>query len=255
MTQPTPYGWFHIVSLVLTALIIVWLCLKHKNDSPKQVTNVVFFTALAVALLEVYKQINYSFSYTDGITFDYQWYAFPWQFCTTPMYIGLLAGIFRKGKLHDALCAYLTTYAVFAGLCVMFYPVDIYIDTIGINLQTTVCHCSMIIIGAYLFATGHVKLEHKTVLKAIPVFAIMIGIAVILNELAYAVGIVPTETFNMFFISRHCDPSLPVYCLVQGVVPFPWCLILYIAAFSIAAYLMLLIAMGAHRLATKKVSV
>lgn len=255
MVKPTPYGWFHIVSLVLTALVILWLCLKHKNDSSRQVTNVVFFTALVVALLEVYKQVNYSFSYEDGITFDYQWYAFPWQFCSSPMYIGLLAGIFRKGKVHDALCAYLATYAVFAGLCVMFYPVDIYISTIGINIQTTICHCSMIVIGAYLFATGHVKLEHKTVLKAIPVFAIMIAIAVILNEHAYAVGIVPEETFNMFFISRHCDPSLPVYSLVQAVVPYPWCLVIYIAAFSIAAYLMLLLAMGVHRLARKKVSV
>lgn len=253
MTTPTPYGWFHLVSLALTALVIVFLCLKHKNDSPRQVTNVVFITAVVVALLEVYKQINYSFSYEGGITFDYQWYAFPWQFCSTPMYVGLLAGIFRKGKVHDALCAYLATYAVFAGLCVMFYPVDIYISTIGINIQTTICHCSMIVIGAYLFATGHVKLAHKTILKAIPVFAIMVGIAVVLNELAFAVGIVPEETFNMFFISRHCDPSLPVYSLVQAVVPYPWCLVIYIAAFSIAAYLMLLIAMGVHRLAKKKV--
>ena len=82
----------------------------------------VLITALVVILLEIYKQINYTFSYEGAITFDYQWYAFPFQFCSTPMYVGLLVGLFRKGKIHDALCAYLATYAVFAGLCVMIYP-------------------------------------------------------------------------------------------------------------------------------------
>lgn len=250
MERPTPYGWFHLLSLALTALITVWVCIRGKNDSPDKVRRAVFWVAVTVALLEVYKQINYTFKVDDtGIAADYQWYAFPWQFCSTPMYAGLLAGIFRRGRVHDALCAYLATYAVFAGLCVMLYPVDIYIGTIGINIQTTICHCSMIVIGAYLFATGHVKLEHRTALKAIPVFAAAVGIAVVLNEVAYAVGIVPEETFNMFFVSPHCDPSLPVYSLVQAVVPYPWCLVIYIAAFSVAAYLVLLIAMGVHRLA------
>lgn len=253
MTRPDPYGWFHLLSLALTALLIVLVCRAAKNADSKKVINAVFWTAVAVAVLEVYKQINYTFRVEDGvIVTDYQWYAFPWQFCSTPMYVGLLAGIVRKGKVHDCLCAYLATYAVFAGLAVMLYPVDIYISTIGINLQTTVCHCSMLVIGAYLFASGHVKLEHKTVLRAMPVFAATVGIAAILNELAVVVGIMPDETFNMFFISPHCEGTLPVYSLVQQVVPFPWCLVLYIAVFTLAAYLVLLIAMGADALRRRK---
>lgn len=253
MTTPVPYGWFHLLSIALTAAIIAVLCIRCKNASSEQVRKTVLWTAVAVIILEVYKQINYTFTVTQtGIQADYQWYAFPWQFCSTPMYVGLLAGLTRKGKLHDSLCAYLATYAVFAGICVMASPGDIYVPTIGINIQTTICHCSMPIIGAYLFATGHVKLEHKTILKAIPVFAVMVGIAVVLNEVAYAVGIVPNETFNMFFVSRYCDPHLPVYSLVQAVVPYPWCLLLYIAGFSLAAYLVLLLAMAVHALAKKK---
>jgi hypothetical protein len=70
------------------------------------------------------------------------------------------------------------------------------------------------------------------------------------------VGIVPAETFNMFFVSRHCAPSLPVYSLVQAVVPYPWCLFIYIAGFTAAAYIMLLIAMLVKKIAnkTKKVA-
>ena len=59
------------------------------------------------------------------------------------------------------------------------------------------------------------------------------------------------ETFNMFFISPYCEPSLPVYSIVQACVPYPWCLIIYILAFSLAAFLVLLAAIGIGRLAAK----
>lgn len=248
MQTPQLFGWFHIVSLALTILCTVGMCHHHKKDSADRVRSVVFATAVIVAVLELYKQINYSFSYTNGITFDYQWYAFPFQFCSTPMYIGLLAGVVRKGKLQEALYAYLATFAVFAGASVMVYPADVFVGTVGINIQTVVCHGSMICVGVYLMYTGSVKLENRTIMKSLTVFACTVSVAVLLNEAAYWAGLLEHETFNMFFISRHCEPSLPVYSLVQLVVPYPWCLYVYIIGFTLAAYLILLIAMGVRKL-------
>lgn len=252
MTAPVPYGWFHLLWLSITAAIAVYLGYFRRNDNPEKVRCTVLWTAIVVAILEVYKQINYSFSYLDGIAYDYQWYAFPFQFCSTPMYIGLLAGLTQRGRVHKAACAYLATYAVFAGVCVMFYPTTVFISTIGINIQTMICHGSMIWIGVYLLATGYVKVEHKTVLWAIPVFAVCVALAAIGNEIAHATGLLETEDFNMFFISPYCDPHLPVYSLVQGVVPFPWCLVIYVLGFSLAAYIMLLIAMAVKAVAGKR---
>lgn len=252
MEAPTPYGWFHLLSLVATILITVYLCVFRKNDNPETIRRIVLLTAVIVIILEIYKQINYSFSYTDGIACDYQWYAFPFQFCSTPMYIGLLAGLTKKGRVHSAACAYLATYSVFAGVCVMLYPSTVFVNTIGINIQTMICHGSMIWIGVYLLATGYVKVEHKTVLRAIPIFAVCVVLAAVGNELAYQTGLLETEDFNMFFISPYCEPHLPVYSLVQGVVPFPWCLLIYILGFSLAAYLMLLAAIGIKALANNR---
>lgn len=249
METPTAFGWFHLLFIALAIVGAVVLCLLHKKNDPDRVRRIIFITAIAVLVLEMYKQINYSFSYSgEVIEFDYQWYAFPFQFCSTPMYVGLLAGIIKKGRVHDALCAYLATYALFAGVCVMVYPGDVFIGTIGINIQTMICHGSMISIGAYLLYSGHVKLQHKTILGAVAVFAVCVGSAAVMNEIAYFSGLLESETFNMFFISPHCDPSLPVYSLVQGIVPFPFCLIIYIAAFSLAAYVILLAAMGIKKL-------
>lgn len=249
---PSLYGTYHLIWLALTLLSTVFLCLFGKKATGKQVRSIVLAVAIVVILLEVYKQLCYTFDVTEeGLVSDFQWYAFPWQFCSMPMYVGLLAGLTKKGKIHDCACAFLATYAIFAGLCVMIYPGDVYIDTVGINIQTMVCHSTMIPVGAFLYASGHVKLEHKTILKALPVFTVAVGVAMGLNELAHATGLLETDTFNMFFISPYCAPSLPVYSLVQQAVPYPFCLIIYIAAFSLAAYLMLLAAIGIQRAAHK----
>ena len=253
MTRPPMYGWFHLLFCALTVIVAVVLCVCFKQGTERQARRIVLITAILVTVLEIYKQINYTFTYTDGaIVSDYQWYAFPWQFCSMPMYVGLLAGITKKGIMHDALCAFLGTHAIFAGLCVMLYPVDVFTSPIGINIQTMVCHGSMISVGVYLLYTGYVKLEHKTIVKASCVFCVALAVALIGNEIAYRTGLLETETFNMFFVSPYCEPSLPVYSAVQRAVAYPWCLIIYVAAFNLAAYLILLFAIAVKVIANRR---
>lgn len=244
MTTPAGYGWFHLFFFALSIGAGILLCMKYKNPTEKQMRTVLLIISITSIILEIYKQINYTFSPTEtGIEVDYQWYAFPWQFCSMPMYVGLIAGL-TKGKVHDASCAFLATYSTFAGLCVMIYPAQVFISTIGINLQTMICHGSMLTLGIFLLGTQYVTPEHRTILKALPVFSVAVLIAMGMNEAAHLAGITEAETFNMFFISPYEDPSLPVYSIVQQYVAYPWCLILYIAAFTLAAYLILLISMG-----------
>ncbi len=254
INAPKMLGGFHILWLFITAAATILLCRYFREE--RYIDKVVFITSVTAIVLEVYKQINYTFSVQDGvIVADYQWYAFPFQFCSMPMYVGLLASLLKKGRVKNALYAFLGTYGLFAGLCVMIYPNDVFCSILGINIQTMICHGSMVAIGIYLLYSGRVKPAHKTALKAMAVFAIAVGTAAILNELAFLVGIVPTETFNMFFISPHCEPSLPVYSLVQSVVPFPFCLIIYILAFSLAAYIILLVSMLIKKTFSKKQSI
>lgn len=248
---PAPYGSFHIASWVISILLAAVLCLCHRKDRPDRVRKVVFAISLAVLVLEVLKQINYSAGFPEGggIKWDYQWYAFPFQFCSVPMYVGVLQGIIKKGKVHDALCSFLATYAIFAGLCVMIYPGDVFTPTLFICIQTMVCHGTMLPIGIYLLYTGHVKTEQKTILKAMCVFGAAVVSAVILNEVMHLSGITGGETFNMFFVSRHFDCTLPVYSMVHNTVPFPINLLIYFLGFSAAAYLLLLAAIGIKKLA------
>ncbi len=243
MQIPLPYGTFHLLCLVAVAVLSVILG-RHGNKMKYETVNrIVLVTAIVTLILEVYKQVNFTFG--NGSTApSYQWYSFPWQFCSTPMYVGLLAWLCRRGRLQEALYSYLATFALFAGLAVMLYPTTVFVDTIGINIQTMVCHGGMVVIGVLLLASGQVRLEWRSLLRALPVFLFMVSTAAVMNEVAYRVGLPEGHVFNMFFISPYFEPSLPVYSLVQKALPFPWCLLVYVLGFTAAAGIVLGVPMG-----------
>ncbi len=241
MEVPAMYGWYHLLWLGITAGLTVLLCTRYRHCRPETVQRVVFWVAVVVALLELYKQVVLTLRVSDGtIVAKYPWHIFPWQFCSTPLYMGLLTGVFRKGKIHDALYAYLATFVVFAGLCVMLCPGDVFMNLVGINIQTMICHGSMIVVGVWLLATGSVPLNCASVWKASGVFAASLGLAIVLNEVMWYSGILGDQIFNMFYVSPHFPGTLAVYWVVQKAVAYPWCLIVYVAVFTAAAFLVML---------------
>ena len=234
-TVPSPFGFFHIISLLATVGAALLLYRIAPKGTEKQIRTIMLIVSLLNIVLEIYKQINFTFLY-NGTTIDvrYEWHIFPFQLCSTPMYIGLIAA-FSKGRLHRACCDFLATYGIFGGACVMLFPNEVFVDTIGINIQSMVCHGSMIAIGAYLFLSGYVKTEWKTILRAFCVFSVLVCIAVLLNEAAHQLGITEHDLFNMFFISPYYRTTLPVYTIAQDLLPFPWCIPAYMLVVTSAA--------------------
>ena len=240
MEVPLPYSPFHIF-FVLASIFAGFAISNHVERDASFVRRFLLRTSLLIVVLEIYKQINFSFCVEDGhIVFDYQWYAFPFQFCSTPMYIGLIAAVTKREALHRRLCAYLASYSLFAGISVMAYPVSVFTDTVGINIQTMVWHGGMIAMGIVLLRTGYVRASLRTVLEALPVFLVLVSAAAGMNEIAHQSGLLERETFNMFFISPYCAPSLPVYSLIQPLVPYPVSVLIYVAGFTAAAMIVLL---------------
>lgn len=252
MVEPHSFGWFHLMWIGILILSVVLLC-KYLKGTDKNVYNVVLISTVSALVLEVYKQMNYTFEVVDGeIITHYQWYAFPFQFCSMPMYIGILYCIFSKTNARHYFAAFLATFSIFGGLVVYIYPEQVFITTIGINIQTMVYHGAMVAVGVWLLYTQYVELKSKSILKAIPVFAGCLLVAVILNEVMVATKIIGDETFNMFYISPHFEGTLPLFCEVQKIVPYPYNLLIYVVVFSLAAYMMLLIAMLIKNISTKK---
>lgn len=242
MTTPTAYGWYHLMCLGIIIALSIGLSFAFRHASDKKIRIFLLITSIIMILLEIYKQFIFSYDIENNkIVWDYEWYAFPFQFCSTPMYIALIASLIKKGKVQDCLYSFLATFGLFAGALVMFYPGNVFMSYIGINIQTMFHHGMMAVIGIVLLTSKSVKIEHKTILKAGIVFLSLIITALLMNCIYVWLG--GAEDFNMFYISPYKECELVVFSTIQANTPYIVFLLSYVIGFGIAGYLILLIAM------------
>ncbi|MBE7073929.1 MAG: hypothetical protein E7379_02435 [Clostridiales bacterium] len=247
MDTPQHFGWFHLTAIGITVLLCITFGILMRKSGEKGIRIFLIVTSILLLILELYKQILYTYNPSTG-KWDYQWYVFPFQFCSVPMYVALIAGCCKKCKFRDFLYSFLATFGMFAGIITMILP-DVFTNLIGNNIQTMVHHGSMIIIGVVLFTSKSVEFKHKTILKALSVFAVFVSIA-LLFDCAY-IWLGGTETCNLFFISPYGQNHFPVFSDIQKI-SYPLFLGCYIVAFTLAAYIILLIAMFFNKLASCK---
>lgn len=242
MTPPGNYGWFHLLFLVLIIGVIVALIVFARDVSENKFRRIVLITWIVSLVFEIYKQIIFTFKVNNGvIEASYQWYSFPFQFCSSPLYVLPLIAFLKDGKVRNALMAFASTFMLFGGLAVMLYPNDVFCEFIGINIQTMVHHGLQLAMGIYIAVYNRKKLSFKFMWPGVIVFACFAVVAIAINEIGHAV--LPEHTFNMFFISRHHACTLPVLSMFYSdpanpLLPYPLFLIMYLIGFCLVALIM-----------------
>ena len=250
METPTNYSLFHLVSVAIIVVSTIAVCLLLKNSKQKTFRIFVFVCWALIFLLEVYKQLVFSFSLTDNKpVWDFQWYAFPFQLCSVQLYLLPFVVFLKDGKVRNAIMAFLTFFSFFGGLVVFIYPNDVFISMIGINIQTMVHHGLQVLLGIFFAVYNRKKLGFKYYLSGLIVFATCIAVAMSLNF------IVPTftnETFNMFYISPKFDCTLPVLSAIYPKVPYIVFLLLYVAGYSFIGLVIFLVFFAIAKLLNKE---
>lgn len=244
--KPTLYGWKHLLFLAIMIGGIVIVCFTCKNLTEKQFRIVMLVFGTTLMVLEVFKQLVFAYK-ADTNTWKYDWKQFPFQFCSVPMYIMFLVGLLKDCKFRDYLCSFLATFGLFAGLIVMLFPSTVLSDIVFRFSQSMIHHLSMVVGAMVVVVSKRVKFEHKTILKAMAVFATVMAIAVIMNIVFHLSG--NDASFNMFYIGPYDSCDIPVFKQIGdalnidadylhfGNLVF---ILLYFVAFSCAGYLILL---------------
>lgn len=257
MTRPTNYGWFHLMFFGIVILSTVLLCVFFKNCRDKTFRKIMLIGWVIMLALEIYKQLVFSFELGDDgtVTWEYLWYAFPYQLCSTPLYVLPFVAFMKESGVRDAFVAYMSLFALFGGVAVYFYPNDVFVQTIGINIQTMIHHGLQIVLGIFCTVYCRKKFNTKFLLKSIAVFAGAVTIAVLLNEAVYgafnAKGI--EDAFNMFYISRHFECTLPILSSIYAKVPYVAFIAIYIFGFAVISVILYLIQKGIILLTKNKV--
>lgn len=236
--KPTLYGTWHIVSILLTVALTVCAVLFLRNISDKKMRIIMFVAWFIMVFFEVGKQLLFSMRVEGDVAiWQYNWYSFPFQFCSTPFYTLPFIFLLKDCKLRRAIMSYIATFSLFAGIIVMILPTSVFNTYAFINTQTMVHHGMQVVLGAWMAAYNRDRLNLRFAASGLITFAGFSSVAMILNVVMpkYLATKGYTDAFNMFFISPYYNNDLPVLSAIYPQVPYIVYLMIYFLGFGLAA--------------------
>jgi len=181
--KPLVFGWFHLMWIGLLIIAITLTAMFLKKTTERQNKWILFTFSLTCIVVGVLKQLIYS--YHGGEGWSYQWYAFPFQFCSTPMYVGMIAAFLPDSKIRRAMYGFLAIYGMFGGLCIYVYPEQVFnTGYLFVQIQTMLYHGIIFLMGVYLIVSGRVESKKEFLLGGFSVFLSLVLLAEILNVIA-----------------------------------------------------------------------
>ena len=234
MERPNPYGWFHLMWIGLIIISIMILSIMKSKYNEKQLKWVLAIYGITAFILELIKQLIWSFNYdpiTSITTWKYTWYAAPFQLCTTPIFVSLICLFLKKGRARNSLLAYLSYITILGSIATVIMPDSCFVKTIEINIHTMFLHCGSLVLSIYLIM-NEIKPTKENLFGALKVFLVFVLFALMLDIIIYNSGILGDETFNMFYISPYFTSSLPIYDKLQEALPYLLYLLVYILSIS-----------------------
>ena len=238
METPNSLGCFHILWILIVIIFLIFLFILRKKHGEKQLKIVLGIYGIVAFILELLKQLIWSFNYdsiTNIVTWDYQWYSAPFQLCTTPIFISIICLFLKNNKLRKSLLSYMSFVTILGSIMTIILPDSCFTSDILINIHTMWLHYGSLVVSIYLLMSREVEINKKNFISSFIVFLIFVALAEILNITIYNLEILNGETFNMFYISPYFITHLPVFKTIQENVPFILYLLIYIEAIFIGS--------------------
>ncbi len=232
------------LSFCLVVILTTFLLCKYCRDADEKTFRKIIGAMFIVMFIgEALKQFAYPLSIVDGeAVYDYNWTSFPFQLCSTPIYVLPIVAFLPDSKVRDAAAAYLMTYGLIGGIAVYLIPSSVFVEAIFINYQTMIHHGIQIVSGIYIVAYYRRKLGKSFYLGGLSVFAVTYTVALLLNtvfrDILIQTGRIDEETtFNMFYISPKQGMMLPsLFDAMEQIPPIVY-MPGYFALLSLGAFL------------------
>lgn len=233
---PLPWGTYHLCCLGVLALCTVLLFAfgKRLRKNPRTVRRLTAGIGIFLLVIELFKQVLIGLHADEnGVYWDYPWYAFPFQLCSTPLYACIALLFCPEGRVRQALCCYLGTFGMIGGIAVMLIPSTVFVDTLFLDLHTMAWHICLVLLGVLQWSGGTIGMRFSDLCGGSIVFLICVCIAVALN---LSLPQYAEEGFNMFYLSPYVPISMSDFVeKLWENVPYPVYLIGYVLALLLAA--------------------
>lgn len=239
MDAPELFGSFHIIASLAAAFIAVLLAAVVSRKKDTNTVRTLAATGWILVILEIWKQLFLFHIVSNGA---YDWWYFPFQLCSVPMYLCVLLPLTSKRTRRTCL-TFLGGYTFVSAVATLIYPEDILRSYTALTVHGFVWHGLLLFISLVVLLTGSADTSARGLLRALGLFAILCVIAVGINVFAEPVmrntqGL-PHSWAAMFYLNPYHISPQPLVGAIQKTAGIPAGLLLYsiatAAAGSIAA--------------------
>lgn len=233
MDKPKAYGAFHLIFTFAGLAVCVLLAYLLRNTGKRGNRAVLGGVGLFLLVTEIYKQLFYYYYIGDH---SYEWWIFPFQLCSVPMYLCLVAPFLKEGRVQSAMYHFMTTFNLLGGLMAFIEPSGIVHEYWTLTLHAFVWHMLLIFVGFYLIASGRGAKTMKDYRWSVAVFLCLAVMAFTINLIFWG----PSEgTIKMFYVGPATSPLL-VFEQISRACGWLVCDLVYIPAVCAGAFLMFL---------------
>lgn len=223
MDRPELFSWFHIIAaLTTTALAVILARLLSKNYR----TGILVIAGWILIALEVYKQLFIYYIVNNG---EYNWWFFPFQLCSVPMYLCVLLP-FIPEKVRNSFLTFMSTYTFVSAAAALIYPEDFLRPYITLTAHGFIWHGILLFISLLLVFSSASDLSLKGFMRATALFIILSLTAVLINAAVETLIQPGRQLFThayMFYLNPYQYSPQPIVNEIQHKLGIPAGLFLY----------------------------
>ena len=234
MTPPAPYGAFHLIFFLCGLALCVFAAWRLRGLDGRKSRRLLIGIGIFLAVCEIYKQLFYFFYIGHG---SYQWWIFPFQLCSIPMYFCIIAPLLKAGRLQKGMYDFMLLFNLLGGFISFLEPSGLVHEYWTLTVHAFLWHLTLIFVGLYLGFSGKAGTALRDYRSAVGTF---LGLCLAAFGINLALWKVSGGDINMFFIGPKNSPLIVFSSIAER---FGWYVstLLYIPALCLGAFLVFLL--------------
>lgn len=236
MTPPTMFSLFHILPAsagILLALLAACFLARRPAIRPERM---LFSCGLFLLVMEIYKQM---FLYQIVNQKQYDWWYFPFQLCSVPMYLCLLYPFFAgpvsgQSPAQKILATFLQDFGLLGGIMALTFPEGFLTSWWVLTIHGFLWHFLLIFIAVYCMRKGLCDFTENGFVKMLPLYALCCLIAATINT-AVQWTVYPRSYTDLFYINCFFPSEQPLFHQISLALGNIWGHLAYMLASCIGA--------------------
>ncbi|MGN0298267.1 MAG: hypothetical protein ACI4C1_03625 [Lachnospiraceae bacterium] len=185
---------------------------QEEQRQPWQI-SVVGWLGIALFLSEIWKQWYLFFEVNRQ---EYNWWYFPFQLCSLPIYLAPCLLILRDKKKKQMIADFLHDFNMLGAIAVFLDTSGMMHVRTALTIHSFTFHICLIVIGILIHSCNYMDISWKGFGKTVGLFMIFAGIAVGLNGFIYPRI---NGDINMFYVNCYYPNTQIVFKQINEVLP------------------------------------